>query len=116
MNVYMPTSDVFSAGVVLYKILTGVHPWQYKFDDYKLDDNEEVAKMINSGRRISPQKPSFFNPNIDIELENVIMKSLEINMEKRYRTARSFQKALENINNNEEELHTGYWIEQDLMS
>ena len=116
MNVYMPTSDVFSAGVVLYKILTGVHPWQYKFEDYKLDDNKEVAKMINSGRRILPQKPSFFNPNIDIELENVIMKSLEINMEKRYRTARSFQKALENLNNNEEEMHTGYWIEQDLMS
>jgi len=115
MNIYLPTSDVFSAGVVLYKILTGVHPWQYDFDHYTLDDNEEVSKMINSGRREQPKKPSIFNEEVDEKLEKVVMKSLEKNMENRYRTAGSFLKALQNACETEDLSH-GYWLEQDLIS
>jgi len=115
MNIYLPSSDVFSAGVVLYKILTGVHPWQYDFDHYTLDDNEEVSKMINSGRREQPKKPSIFNEEVDEKLEKVVMKSLEKNMENRYRTAGSFLKALQNACETEDLSH-GYWLEQDLIS
>jgi len=115
MNIYLPTSDVFSAGVVLYKILTGVHPWQYDFDHYTLDDNEEVSKMINSGRREEPKIPSLFNDGVNEKLEKVVMKSLEKNMENRYRTAGSFLKALQNACETEDLSH-GYWLEQDLIS
>ncbi|MBC8185735.1 serine/threonine protein kinase [candidate division KSB1 bacterium] len=115
MNIYLPSSDVFSAGVVLYKILTGVHPWQYDFDHYTLDDNEEVSKMINSGRREEPKIPSLFNDGVNEKLEKVVMKSLEKNMEKRYRTADSFLKALENACAIED-LSLGYWLDQDLIS
>ena len=113
MDIYLPASDVFSAGVVLYKILTGVHPWEYDFDHYTLDDNEEVTKMINLGRKESPKPPSFFNEDIDEQLEKVVMKSLENDMEDRYRTAGSFLKALENTSNTEEP-SPGYWQEQNL--
>ena len=51
MNLYLPTSDVFAAGIVLYKILTGGHPWEYDFDGYDMNDNEEVSRMIASGRK-----------------------------------------------------------------
>jgi serine/threonine-protein kinase len=115
MNIYLPTSDVFSAGVVLYKILTGVHPWQYDFDHYTLDDNKEVSKMINSGRKEEPKKPSLFNEDVDDKLEKVVMKSLEKNMENRYRTASSFLKALQDACIIEDLSH-GYWLEQDLIS
>jgi len=115
MNIYLPTSDVFSAGVVLYKILTGVHPWQYDFDHYTLDNNQEVSKMINSGRRDEPKKPSLFNEDIDEKLEKVVMKSLEKNMENRYRTAGSFLKALQHACKTGDLSH-GYWLEQDLIS
>ena len=114
MDIYLPASDVFSAGVVLYKILTGVHPWEYDFDHYTLDDNEEVTKMINLGRKESPKPPSFFNEDIDEQLEKVVMKSLENDMEDRYRTAGSFLKALENTSNTEEP-SPGYWQEQNLI-
>jgi len=113
MDIYLPASDVFSAGVVLYKTLTGVHPWEYDFDHYTLDDNEEVTKMINLGRKESPKPPSFFNEDIDEQLEKVVMKSLENDMEDRYRTAGSFLKALENTSNTEEP-SPGYWQEQNL--
>ena len=114
MNIYLPSSDVFSAGVVLYKILTGVHPWQYDFDHYTLDDNEEVSKMINSGRREEPKIPSLFNDGVNEKLEKVVMKSLEKNMEKRYRTAGSFLKALQDACD-PDDLSQGYWIDQNLI-
>jgi len=115
MNIYLPASDVFSAGVVLYKILTGVHPWQYDFGHYTLDDNKEVSKMINSGRKEELKKPSHFKDEIDEKLEKVVMKSLEKNMENRYRTASSFLKALEEARAIKDLSH-GYWLEQDLIS
>jgi serine/threonine protein kinase len=115
MNIYLPSSDVFSTGIVLYKVLTGVHPWEYDFDHYTLDDNEEVAKMIHFGRRNGPKKPSIFNGNIEDKLEKVVMKSLEINMENRFRTAGSFLKALQNACETRD-LSNSYWLEQDLIS
>jgi serine/threonine-protein kinase len=115
MNIYLPTSDVFSAGVVLYKILTGVHPWEYNFDHYSLEDNEEVSIMINAGRREMPKKPSLFNEGINPSLEKVILKSLERKMEDRYRTAGHFLNALENCCKSED-LSLSYWLEQDLIS
>jgi len=115
MNIYLPSSDVFSAGVVLYKILTAVHPWQYDFDHYNLDDNEEMAKMINSSRKGSPPKPSLFNDEIDKKLEIVMLKALEKNMENRYRTAGSFLKSLQKTCKTVD-LSNGYWEEQNLYS
>ena len=95
MNLYLPTSDVFAAGIVLYKILTGGHPWKYDFDGYDMNDNEQVSRMIASGRKRETIKPSLFNMAIESKLEKVMMKALEKNIENRYRTAGEFLKALE---------------------
>ncbi len=113
MGIYLPTSDVFSAGLVFYKMLTGVHPWEYKFEKYALDDNDQISRMINSGRKTLPRVPSLFNQDVDEKLELVIMKSLAKNMENRYRTARDFLKALERASKRDD-LSQGYWIDQDL--
>ena len=115
MNLYLPSSDVFSAGVVLYKILTGVHPWEYSYDQNTVKDNSAIEKMINSGRKEKPKKPSIFNDGIEDKLEKVIMKALEKNMESRYRRAGSFLKALENACKTED-ISQGYWIDQNLYS
>lgn len=108
MNCYLPTSDMFSAGIVFYKMLTGVHPWEYEFDNYQLDDTDDVAKMVNSGRKNICKKPSLFNDDIDKQLENIVLKSLEKNMENRYRTAGEFLKDLENVRN-ANTLPENYW-------
>ncbi|MBT4296679.1 MAG: serine/threonine protein kinase [Candidatus Marinimicrobia bacterium] len=113
MGIYLPTSDVFSAGIVLYKVLTGVQPWEYKFDQYAMDDNDQISRMINSGRRVLPRSPSTFNNNIDKKLDRVILKSLEKNMENRYRTSGEFLDALEKVCE-VEDLSQSYWVDQDL--
>lgn len=115
MNLYLPTSDVFAAGIVLYKILTGGHPWEYDINSYNLNENEDISRMINSGRKGNAIKPSIYNSDIDQKLENVIMKSLEKNIENRYRTADSFLKALESTIKIED-ISQGYWLKQDLVS
>jgi serine/threonine protein kinase len=114
MDIHLPSSDVFSAGIVLYKMLTGVHPWDYDFDKYNLDDNEEVSKMINSGRKTKLKKPSLYNEGVIGELDNVVLKSLEKDMENRFRTAASFLKALEEACI-VDDLSRSYWLEQDLI-
>tara|TARA_Y100000310_G_scaffold192605_1_gene192557 strand:+ start:1553 stop:2494 length:942 start_codon:yes stop_codon:yes gene_type:complete len=115
MNIYLPTSDVFSAGVVFYKILTGVHPWEYEFDKNTLKDSEKIYKMISAGRKTPPKNPSLYNNDINDQLEKVIMKSLDKDIEKRYRTAGRFLKMLENTCS-KENLTQGYWMEQNLYS
>jgi len=115
MNVFQTTSDVFSIGVVFYKMLTGMHPWAYNQSDYNLNDYGEVATMINIGRRETPKKPSLFNNDIDKKLEKVIMKSIEKKMENRFKTAGSFLNALEDACKMED-LEHNYWLDQDLIS
>ncbi len=115
MNIYLPTSDVFAAAIVLYKILTGGHPWEYDMKSYNLNENEDISRMINSGRKGNAIKPSIYNSDIDQKLENVIMKALEKNIENRYRTAGSFLKALESTVEMDDISHS-YWLKQDLVS
>jgi serine/threonine protein kinase len=90
MNCYLPSSDIFSVGIVFYKMLTGIQPWEYDFEKYNLNNPEDIKNMIHSGRKKSCKKPSLFNSQIDKELDDIILKSLENNMEKRYRTAGEF--------------------------
>lgn len=121
-------SDVFSAGVVLYKMLTSQHPWEYDFDNYKNQKtHEEIAIMINSSRRLNPKKPSLCNETVSKELDEIILKSLEGNMENRYRSASEFLEDLKSLNElpgDEEDndadlgqsLEEAYWKEQNLNS
>ena len=113
LDCYLPSSDVFSAGVVFYKMLTGIHPWKYDFDQYSLNDNEQIAKMINSGRKVKPKSPSLFNGEIDEKLEKVFFKSIEKNMENRYRTAGAFLEGLKEFCK-ADKLTDNYWSEQKL--
>lgn len=111
---YSTASNVFTAGIILYKMITGVFPWQYDFDDYDLTKTDELFAMIKASREKPIRKPSIFRPEIDAQLEAIILKSLEIDSDNRFNDAAAF---LESVLAAYEfiELPQEYWSKQNLF-
>lgn len=80
-------SDIFSAGVVFYEMLTHEKPFRGK-------NIGEVAFKITNNQ---PAPPSSINPKIPEELDEVILKALEKEVDKRFETCEDFRIALEGI-------------------
>jgi eukaryotic-like serine/threonine-protein kinase len=81
-------SDVYSAGVVLYEMLTGALPF----------NSRSLPKLIDAIYRGEKQPPRAFRPEIDAELEAIVLRAMQPRMEQRYETARQFFEALEEYN------------------
>ena len=80
------TSDLYSLGVVMYEASTGKLP----FDG---DDAVSVAlKQVNE----EPVPPSEVNPNVDDNLEAIIMKCMAKNPADRFQTADELRRVLNN--------------------
>jgi len=92
-NVYLPASDVFSAGLVFYRMLTGSFPWDYDFEATP-DDPEGMTTMVLSARKKPPKRPSFYNDECNEDIEALVFKSLSKEIETRYKNAEEFLKAL----------------------
>lgn len=92
-NTYLPTSDVFSAGIVLYKMITGVHPWHYDFSECG-DSAEEIGTIILEARKSKPQPPSFYAEHCPEWLDSVVIRSLSQNLEERFSNGLEFYNAL----------------------
>lgn len=91
---YILPSDVFSAGVVLYKMITGLHPWQYKFDHVG-DDPEEIVTEVLRARKSDCRPPSFHNEACDKRLDEIVLRAISKDLEERYPNARRFLDALD---------------------
>jgi serine/threonine-protein kinase len=81
-------SDVYSAGVVLYEMLTGALPF----------NSRSLPKLIDAIYRGEKQPPRAFRPEIDAELEAIVLRAMHPRMEQRYESAREFFEALEEYN------------------
>lgn len=92
-DVWLPAGDVFSAGVILYQMITGRHPWKYNFGSLS-DDPEEIVTRIFAARKTPPREPSFYNERCDDALDDIVLKALATDLEQRYRTAEEFLSAL----------------------
>lgn len=81
-------SDVYSTGVVLYEMLTGSLPF----------NSRSLPKLIDAIYRGEKQPPRALRPEIDAELEAIVMRAMHPRMDQRYESARQFFEALEEYN------------------
>lgn len=77
--------DVYALGVNLYKTLTGQFP-------YRADG--PLAEVIHEITQVAPRRPSHDCPEIDSELEAILLKSLAKERERRYQTVQSLREDL----------------------
>ena len=78
-------SDIFSLGICLYEMLTGERLFLGQTDF-------ETLERI---RKVEVVPPSLFNPEVDRELETIILRALERNPEDRYPSAAAMQADLQ---------------------
>jgi serine/threonine-protein kinase len=81
-------SDVYSTGVVLYEMLTGSLPF----------NSRSLPKLIDAIYRGDKPLPRALRPEIDAELEAIVLRAMHPRMEQRYESARAFFEALEEYN------------------
>ncbi|MBP7021691.1 MAG: SUMF1/EgtB/PvdO family nonheme iron enzyme [Planctomycetes bacterium] len=77
-------SDIYQLGAVFYHALTNIPPY-YGQTAY------EILLNIVQGKAKPPQA---FNPNIPIELENIVLKAIQRNISRRYKTAQEMAQDL----------------------
>lgn len=78
-------SDIYSAGVVLYEMLTGALPF----------NSRSLPKLIDAIYRGEKPAPSSLRPEIKKDLEAIVLKAMHPRMDQRFETAREFFEALE---------------------
>ena len=78
-------SDLYSAGIVLYEVLTGRHPFRQP---------GELA-TLEAIRRGSYEPPSYVNPDVPYALDLVVEQALKANPGERFATATAFKEALD---------------------
>ena len=93
-NYETPASDVFSAGIILYMMLTGIAPFKMPVG-YQETAKEEIKMTIQASRNKAPEPPSKYNLDLDKALDAIVLKALEPDPKKRYKNAEEFLKAIE---------------------
>jgi serine/threonine protein kinase len=78
-------SDVYSSAVVLYQMVTGALPFNAR----------SLPRLIEQIYRGDKPAPSSLRPEVDGELEAIIVRAMHPDQTQRYATAREFFEALE---------------------
>jgi len=77
-------ADLYSLGVVLYQLLTGVLPFEGK----------DALALIGAHITQTPRPPRQLNPQIPVALEQAVLKALAKNPDQRFQTAAEMAQAL----------------------
>jgi eukaryotic-like serine/threonine-protein kinase len=77
-------SDLYAAGVIFYEMLTGELPFQ----------GPNLVAVLNDRLINPPIPPREVNPQISLQLQEIIYRALEREPEKRYGSAREFARDL----------------------
>ena len=93
-NYETPASDVFSAAIILYIMLTGIAPFKMPMG-YQETAREEIKMALQASRNKMPAPPSNYNKDLDKNIDAILLKALDPNPKKRYGNAEEFLKAIE---------------------
>lgn len=77
-------TDIYSLGIVLFEMATGELPF----------NADDITALLLQHVQQPPPRPTLMNPDVPIALENVILKTLEKNRDRRFSTARTLADAL----------------------
>lgn len=77
-------ADIYSAGVILYELLTGKVPFQAE----SFDDLVVLVATTN------PRKPRDLRPNLSEELEQVVLRAIDREADRRYSNMEELSEAL----------------------
>ena len=80
-------ADLYATGVLLFELLTGQKPFQ----------GSDAYSVLVMQRDKLPPKLRELEPELSVELEEVVSKALEKNVDKRFQTAAEFVAALESV-------------------
>jgi serine/threonine-protein kinase len=83
-------SDLYSAGIMLYELVTGQPPFTSSEADGPFT---LMAKHVQA----PPRPPSVFQPGLNPELEQIILKSLAKRPEDRFQTGQEFDAAMSRV-------------------
>lgn len=98
-NYETTASDVFSAGMVFYIMLTDNPPFK-NFTEAFQGSQDSIVDDIIISRKNKPKPPSYFNSEIDKKLDEIALKALEYNVEDRYQNAADFYETICQYENN----------------
>jgi serine/threonine-protein kinase len=79
-------SDIFSAGVILYELLTGEKPF-----------TGSVASIMQKVLRQEPMEPSVLNPMISAAWDAVIKRAMAKKQDARFQSARQFSETIRQV-------------------
>jgi len=77
-------SDLFSLGVVLYEILTGVRPYQAR----------NISEMLRLHETLTPAPPSTLRADVPPSVDAIVLKSLQRDLAERYQQGEQMAKDL----------------------
>ncbi|MEO0075428.1 MAG: AAA family ATPase [candidate division WOR-3 bacterium] len=91
-GIFIPQSDLFSIGAVLYNLLFGIPPF---YNENLLNHPINKQKGLLEAERNKPLNFSLVDDDlIDEQIKNTLTKALSIEIENRFQTAEDFSKAL----------------------
>ncbi len=82
-----PRTDIYSTGIVLYEMATGLLPF----------DADDIGTILLQQVRKDPVPPSQHNPNISKALEAVILQALQKKTSQRFQSAANMGQALHQV-------------------